>query len=142
MIDDELASKVLQLYQVENFSMRQIAAYCGMCAKTVSRVIHAEGVPLRRSDHELLITPYRRLIESWFAEHPKLKASQVYERLQGLGFIGSCSTVERATKRASCLPGNRYYVSIPSSLTSLDISALSFTPVLPIGPTRRGGLNG
>ena len=40
MIDDELAARVLQLYQVENLSIRQIADYCGMCRKTVSRLIH------------------------------------------------------------------------------------------------------
>ena len=74
MIDDELAAKVLQLYQVEHLSMRQIAAYCGMCAKTVSRVIHSEGVPLHNRDNETIIVPYRRLIESWYVEYPKLKA--------------------------------------------------------------------
>ena len=98
MIDDELAAKVLQLYQVEHLSMRQIAAYCGMCAKTVSRVIHSEGVPLHNRDNETIIVPYRRLIESWYVEYPKLKATQVYERLRALGFTGSYPTVNRVTK--------------------------------------------
>jgi transposase len=98
MIDDELAAKVLQLYQVENLSMRQIAAYYGMCAKTVSRVIHSEGVPLHNRDNETIIVPYRRLIESWYVEYPKLKATQVYERLRALGFTGSYPTVNRVTK--------------------------------------------
>lgn len=98
MIDDELAAKVLQLYQVENLSMRQIAVYCGMCAKTVSRIIRSEGAPLRNRDNEMIIVPYRRLIEAWYSELPKLKAFQVYERLLGLGFTGSYTTVKRATK--------------------------------------------
>jgi hypothetical protein len=99
MIDDELAARVLQLYQVETLSMRQIAAYCGMCQKTVSRIIHAEGVPIRQVNHELITSPYRRLIESWFAEHPKLKATQTYDRLLALGFSGSYASVSRTTKR-------------------------------------------
>ena len=37
MIDDELAARVLQLYQVENLSIRQIADYCGMCRKGIIR---------------------------------------------------------------------------------------------------------
>ena len=98
MIDDELAARVLQLYQVENFSMRQIAAYCGMCAKTVSRIIRSEGVPLHNRDNETIIVPYRRLIESWYVEYPKLKATQVYDRLRALGFTGSYPTVNRVTK--------------------------------------------
>ena len=43
MIDDELAARVLQLYQVENLSIRQIADYCCMCRKTVSRLIRTDG---------------------------------------------------------------------------------------------------
>jgi len=86
MICDELAAKVLQLYQVENLSMRQIAAYCGMCAKTVSRIIHSEGAPLRNGNNETIIVPYRRLIEAWYGDLPKLKA-QVYERLRDLALF-------------------------------------------------------
>lgn len=99
MIDDELAARVLQLYQVENLSIRQIADYCGMCQKTVSRIIKAEGVPVRRPNAPLLITPYQRLVEEWYCQYPKLKASQVYARLKGLGFTGSKTLVERATKK-------------------------------------------
>ena len=69
MICDELAAKVLQLYQVENLSMRQIAAYCGMCAKTVSRIIYSEGVPQRNRDNEMIIVPYRRLPADGTVEH-------------------------------------------------------------------------
>lgn len=34
MIDDELAARVMRLYQVENLSMHQISAHCCMCTKT------------------------------------------------------------------------------------------------------------
>lgn len=98
MIDDELAARVLQLYQVEKLSMRQIAAYCGMCAKTVSSIIRHEGVPLRHSNSDILITPYRRLLTAWYEEFPKLKACQAYDRLLALGFTGSYATVKRATR--------------------------------------------
>ena len=99
MIDDELAARVLQLYQVENLSIRQIADHFGMCRKTVSRLIRTAGKLPDRPAGETLISPYRRLIESWYADYPRLKASQVHERLSALGFSGSRATVERATKR-------------------------------------------
>ena len=99
MIDDELAARVLQLYQVENLSIRQIADHFGMCRKTVSRLIRTAGKLPERPAGETLISPYRRLIESWYADYPRLKASQVHERLSALGFSGSRATVERATKR-------------------------------------------
>lgn len=99
MIDDELAAHVLQLYQVEKLSIRQIAERCGLCRKTVSRLIRTDGKLPVRSVGETLISPYRRLIEAWYADYPRLKASQVYQRLNALGFSGSCATVERATKK-------------------------------------------
>jgi hypothetical protein len=80
MIDDELAARVLQLYQVENLSIRQIADYCGMCRKTVSRLIRTDGKLPPRSPSETLVSPYRRLVEAWYAEHPKLKASLRHPR--------------------------------------------------------------
>lgn len=99
MIDDELIARVLQLYENEKLSMRQIAAYCGMCRKTISRIVRYEGTLRRRSEIDGIVAPYRRLIESWYDEHPRLYATQVYERLRGLGFNGSYPTVNRATRK-------------------------------------------
>lgn len=127
MICDELAAKVLQLYQVENLSMRQIAAYCGMCAKTVSRIIHSEGVPQRNRDNEMIIVPYRRLIEAWYSELPKLKALQVYQRLHGLGFTGSYTTVKRATKKLRTKKPVMYHerVLLPGEEAQVDWMVLT-----------------
>jgi transposase len=98
MICDELVAHVLQLYETEKLSIRQISDRCGMCRKTISNIVHSQGAIRRRSDSDKLVDPYRRLIESWYAELPKLKATQIYERLRGLGFTGSYPTVNRATK--------------------------------------------
>lgn len=98
MIDVESAAKVLALYQVEKLSMRQIAEQCRMCAKTVSSIIRHQGVRPRHATSDILITPYMRLLETWYAEYPRLKALQVFERLTSLGFTGSYTTVKRATR--------------------------------------------
>jgi len=99
MTDAERAAFVLQLYQTEKLSIRQIAVQCSMGRKTVSRIIAAQGAPVRQTDQELLLTPYRRLIDSWYAEYPRLKATQVYDRLLALGFSGSYVSVSRATRK-------------------------------------------
>jgi len=91
MICDELVAHVLQLYETEKLSIRQISDRCGMCRKTISHIVHSQGTIRRRSDSDKIVNPYRRLIESWYAELPKLKATQVYDRLRGLGFKPSPS---------------------------------------------------
>src|SRR5690242_20081269 len=97
MICDELSAHILQLHETEKLSIRQIASHLGLNRRTVSRAIRAEGGDTRFVP-KIIVTPYRRLIESWYSEHPKLLASQVFERLRGLGFAGSYETVKRATK--------------------------------------------
>jgi transposase len=99
MICDEFAAHVLHLHETEKLSIRQIAAQFGMCRKTISRIIRDEGGDCSRPAVDTIIAPYRRLIESWYADYPKLKATQVYERLRGLGFTGSYPTVNRATRK-------------------------------------------
>jgi hypothetical protein len=127
MIDDELAARVLQLYQTENFSMRQVAEYCGMCTKTVSRIIKAEGAPVRHCNSLPLIVPYQRLIAAWYVQHPKLKATQVYARLKGLGFTGSCATVERATRKLRTRKPVMFHerVLLPAEEAQVDWMVLS-----------------
>ena len=98
MINDELAARVLQLHETEKLSNRQIAASLGIWRGTVSRIIKNGGRDCSCST-DTLVTPYRRLIESWYDEHPRLQATQVYERLQGLGFTGSYPSVSRATRK-------------------------------------------
>jgi transposase len=97
MIEDELIARVLQLHQVEKLSIRQISAYTGFCRQSISRMIRNEGKDTHHTV-ETIVTPYRRLIESWYAEHPKLKGTQIYERLVGLGFTGSYPTISKATR--------------------------------------------
>ncbi len=127
MIDDELAARVLQLYQTENLSIRQVAEYCGMCTKTVSRIIKAEGAPVRHRSALPLIVPYQRLVEAWYVQHPKLKATQVYARLKGLGFTGSCATVERATRKLRTRKPVMFHerVLLPAEEAQVDWMVLS-----------------
>ncbi len=99
MTDAERTAHVLHLYQTEKLSMRQIAVCCCMGRNTVSRIIAARGAPVRQANQELLLTPYQRLIDSWYTDYPRLKATQVYNRLLALGFTGSYVSVSRATKK-------------------------------------------
>ncbi len=127
MVDDELAAFVLQLHQTEKLSIRQISAYCGLCRKTISRIIRDEGKDPSRYAVDTLIKPYWRLIESWYADLPKLKAMQVFERLKGLGFAGSCSTVERATRKMRTKKPIMYHerVLLPGEEAQVDWMVLT-----------------
>lgn len=89
---------VLHLRQVEGLSIRQIARRMGMCTKTVSRAIREEGGSSRRKRDAGLMAPYARLVREWYTTHPRLKATQVFERLRSYGFAGAYPTVVKQTR--------------------------------------------
>ena len=100
-------SQVKHLYEVEHLSVRQIAKKLRMARKSVSRVIRNGKV--LRSYPDSILRPYERLIDQWYQEYPFLKASQVYERLQGYGFKGGYTTVSVWTQKYRQKPRQPYH---------------------------------
>jgi hypothetical protein len=96
-MDESLESKVKHLRTVEGLSIRQIAQALRIGKKRVNRIIKEQKVqkPLRKS----ILTPYDRLIDQWYKEHPYLRAQQVYERLRSYGYSGSYVMVVIYTRK-------------------------------------------
>jgi len=93
-----LVEQALHLRQVEKLSCRQIAAALGIGYKRVRRILHAANAakPLPKKS---LLEDYRHVIEQWYQQYPRLKATQVYERLNSYGYSGSYMSVVRASRR-------------------------------------------
>lgn len=127
MTDVERVAFVLHLHQTDKLSMRQIAIQCGMGRNTISRIISALGSPRRLTYQEALLTPYRRLIDTWYAEYPRLKATQVYDRLLALGFTGSYASVSRATREVRAKRPVMFHerVLLPAEEAQVDWMVLS-----------------
>ena len=77
--------------------MRQISQYLGVGRKRLSRLL--QGVRVMERPRERILRPYERLMESWYEEYPRLRATQVYERLRGYGYSGCYETVCIGTRR-------------------------------------------
>jgi transposase len=95
--DPELLSRVRHLFEVERLSQRQIAESLSIARKTVARLLGpAENIPKR--PQPTLLAPYARLIDEWYERHPRLKASQIFQRLQSHGYPGGYTMVKEATR--------------------------------------------
>ena len=94
MDDDTLKTQVMHLIEVEHLSIRQISEHLTVSRKRIMRVM-AGNAPDRRPG---IVEPYRRLIEEWYRQYPRLKAIQVLERLRSYGFTGGYTTVKDCTK--------------------------------------------
>lgn len=108
MVNEVLKKLVLQLYEVEKLSFRQIAKQLGIGRKTVSRAIRSSGIKVNNSKPSLLVS-YRSLIGQWYKEYPHLKATQVYERLKSYGFTGSYPLVVNYTQEFRKIKSDAYY---------------------------------
>lgn len=92
MIDQSRINQVKHLYEVEKLTMRQIAMQIRMCTKTVSSIITGKPRP-KRQKKPSLISPFLRLIAEWYEKYPRLRATQVYERLKTYGYQGGYGLV-------------------------------------------------
>ena len=98
VMDESRISQVKHLYEVERLSMRQIAGELHMGTHTVSHIVKGYEPPPREK-RPTLLQPYLRLIETWYARHRKLRATQVYTRLKDYGYPGGYTMVSIATRR-------------------------------------------
>lgn len=96
-MDESVESRVRHLREVERLSIRQISKALHMGKKRISRIINRHKIikPIKHS----IITPYERLIEQWYGEHPYLQAQQVHERLLSYGYTGSYAMVVIHTRK-------------------------------------------
>ena len=97
MNEESLFQRVLHLRQVEKLSQRQIARSLGIGRKRVRRILkgygEASAIPKKS-----ILDEYSGLIAHWYKQYPRLKATQVYERLKSYGYVGSYASVARITR--------------------------------------------
>ncbi len=141
MDDDTLKTMVGHLIEVEHLSIRQISEHLLVSRKKIMRVMGNVSLPKKRPG---IIEPYRRLVDEWYHQYPRLKAIQVLERLKSYGFTGGYTTVKEYTmtlrkkrKRQAYhelnfLPGKRRkLIGWSGSFPSAQLTASSFFSPIP-----------
>lgn len=108
MNEESLVQRVLHLRQVERLSQRQIAGSLGIDRKRVGRILKGTGLaaPIPKKS---VLDEYSHLIAHWYKQYPRLKATQVYERLKAYGYTGGYVSVARLTRDERAPKDNAYY---------------------------------
>ena len=84
MSEESLIQRVLHLRQVEKLSGRQIAKTLNIDRKRVGRILKGTGLASVMPKKSIL-DDYSGLIAQWYKQDPRLKATQVFERLKAYG---------------------------------------------------------
>ena len=108
MNNEELVQRVLHLRQVEKLSHRQIAVILGISRKRVRRILDGSGTAVS-IPKESILDEYIQLISHWYKQYPRLKATQVYERLKEYGYEGGYVSVARLTREYRAPKDNAYH---------------------------------
>ena len=97
MSEESLVQRILHLRQVEKLTQRQIAKVLGIGRKRVRRILEGAGsaASIPRAS---ILDEYSQLIAHWYKQYPRLKATQVYERLKAYGYQGGYVSVARVTR--------------------------------------------
>ena len=99
MISPETRVQIRRYFYAEHWKIGTIATALGVhadtvrCAIEVERFQHAE--PLRPS----IVDPYLPFVREVLEQHPRLRATRLYQMIRGRGYAGSVEQLRRVVAR-------------------------------------------
>jgi transposase len=117
MISKEQIANIRRLFHAEHWKVGTIASELGLHPETVKRALETDQFKTR-SHRPLRTDPFLDFIEQTLKQHPRLRATRLFEMLRERGFQGSVRQVRRlvhnlrpisreAFLRLSVLPGEQ-----------------------------------
>jgi transposase len=96
MIDAELFARIRRLFFAEHWKVGTIATELGVHHDTVERAIESDRfVRTQRQLRPSLLDPYKSFIGETLDQHPKLRATRVFEMVRARGYVGGYAPVRR-----------------------------------------------
>jgi transposase len=117
MISKEQIANIRRLFYAEHWKVGTIATELGLHPETVKRAVETEHFK-SSSRRTLLTDPFLDFIEQTLKQHPRLRATRLFEMLRDRGYQGSVRQVRRLVQnlrpisreaflRLSVLPGEQ-----------------------------------
>jgi len=107
MISDDQRARIRRLFFAEHWKIGTIAAELGLHHDTVELAIEPRRFVNRRHDCSITqLDPYRAFIEQTLDQHPRLRATRVYDMVRERGYKGSVYAVRRLVRKIR--PVSRY----------------------------------
>src|SRR6202050_4290882 len=120
MISPEQRARIRRLFFAEHWKIGTIAAELGVHRDTVALAVEPErftNVAFRGSS--ALLDPYKDFVRSTLEQHPRLRATRLFQMIQERGYVGSVWPLRRFVRavrpvgsqeaffRLSMLPGEQ-----------------------------------
>src|SRR6266540_6244347 len=95
MISPEQRAQIRRLFHAEHWKSGTIATELGVHADTVRAALESERFKRGPAPRAALTDPYRDLIQQTLAQHPRLRATRLYQMLRDRGYQGSVVQLRR-----------------------------------------------
>jgi transposase len=110
MIDAEQRARVRRLYYAEHWKVGTIADQLGLHHDTVRHAIEAERfTSTRRQAAPSVLDPFKPFIADVLAQHPRLRASRIFEMIRARGYASSEVVVRRYVRSVRPLPREAFF---------------------------------
>lgn len=99
LIDEELVVLIRRRYFGDHWKVGTIASELSLHPDTVRRAIDSVAFSRARSEARARqVDPYREYIEEILRDHPRLRATRIYEMVRARGYQGSVVTLRRVVR--------------------------------------------
>lgn len=123
MIDDGKRAEILRLFHAEAWKVGTIAGELGLHHDVVERVLADESVPRIRGERLSIVDPYLPFIEATLKEHPRLRASRLYDMCVARGYPGGPDHFRYLVRRLRPKPVAEAYLrlrTLPGEQAQVD----------------------
>ena len=121
MITPEQLANIRRLFHAEHWKVGTIASELGLHPDTVKRALRTDSFNQARAAAPRPSDPFLDLIASTLKQHPRLRATRLFQMLRDRGYQGSISQLRRVVRqlrpprseaflRLSVLPGEQAQV--------------------------------
>jgi transposase len=111
MISDDERARIRRLFYAEHWKVGTIATELGVHHDTVRRAIEAERFVGRTEERVVasILDPYKAFINDTLAQHPRLRASRLFDMIRERGYVGSEVVVRRYVRRIRPVPREAFF---------------------------------
>lgn len=123
MIDEATRARIRRLFFAEHWRVGTIASELGLHHDTVRRALVTEQFAPRRVVRPSMLDPYKELITQTLTEHPRLRATRLYEMIKARGYSGGIAMVRRYVRKVRPRQGTEAYfrlATLPGEQAQVD----------------------
>lgn len=137
MISSDQRARIRRLFYAEHWKVGTIAAELGIHHDAVQNALETHRFDSKRIDRPSMLDPYKPLIVETLEQHPRLRATRLFEMVRARGYSGGVVVVRRYVREVRPAPRSEAYLrmnTLPGEQGQVDWA--SFGKVV-VGSTQR-----